>query len=325
MKKNMKKTVFISWSGEDTKLIGRILHEMLLKRFDKKGLLFFYSPEIPAGSIWVDSILTNLEKCCFGIICMSIHNVDSPWLNFEAGAISKTYYDRNKKKIPANSIYMFNIEKISQKKLKGPLSIFQVNNIEINQRVQELYEKINNLLNEEDKYTLEAINKMACEDSISFSKELNVKSNSELDIFISFPIKGTTDLDKKVEVLRRIVVNLQNRGFNILCSAIDSKIRDDDRVALDRINSIKKCKAYVIIHPEKTTMSFTLVECGIALALKKPTILLGKNNEDSFPKVLVDMASIGTQLEGIQELHSYVDEEDLLIKIDSFITKHITR
>lgn len=321
----MQKTVFISWSGEDTKLVAGVLHEILSERFDKKGLVFFYSPEIPTGSIWVNSILTNLEKCCFGIICMSIHNIDSPWLNFEAGAISKTYYDRNKQKIPANSIYTFNIEHINPKKLKGPLSIFQVNNKEINQRFQELYGKINHLLNEEDKYTLEAINKIACEDSKSFSNKLNKENNNELDIFISFPIKGTTDLDKKVEILRRIVNKLQNKGLNILCSAIDSKIRDDDRVALDRINSIKRCKAYIIIHPERTTMSFTLVECGIALALKKPTILLGKNNEDSFPKVLVDMANIGTQLESIQELHPYVDEEDLFVKIDTFITKYLTR
>lgn len=321
----MQKTVFISWSGEDTKLVAGFLHEILSERFYKKGLVFFYSPEIPTGSIWVNSILTNLERCCFGIICMSIHNIDSPWLNFEAGAISKTYYDRNKQKIPANSIYTFNIEHINPKKLKGPLSIFQVNNKEINQRFQELYGKINHLLNEEDKYTLEAINKIACEDSKSFSNKLNKENNNELDIFISFPIKGTTDLDKKVEILRRIVKKLQNKGLNILCSAIDSKIRDDDRVALDRINSIKRCKAYVIIHPERTTMSFTLVECGIALALKKPTILLGKNNEDSFPKVLVDMANIGTQLEGIQELHPYVDEEDLFVKIDTFITKYIIR
>ena len=44
---------------------------------------------IPAGTRWANEVAGELEASDFGIICVSRSNLDSPWLNFEAGALGK--------------------------------------------------------------------------------------------------------------------------------------------------------------------------------------------------------------------------------------------
>lgn len=45
--------------------------------------------DIPAGERWQNSVSVELEAANFGIVCVTPENLDSRWLNFEAGAISK--------------------------------------------------------------------------------------------------------------------------------------------------------------------------------------------------------------------------------------------
>ena len=46
--------------------------------------------DIDKGTRWANEIANELSESNFGIICIVPGNVDEPWLNFEAGAISKT-------------------------------------------------------------------------------------------------------------------------------------------------------------------------------------------------------------------------------------------
>ena len=47
------------------------------------------SPDIEKGKRWNGEISDRLEECQVGIICLTKENLGSPWLCFEAGALSK--------------------------------------------------------------------------------------------------------------------------------------------------------------------------------------------------------------------------------------------
>jgi hypothetical protein len=50
----------------------------------------FYSPEIEKGARWSSEVDEALEGTQFGIICLTPDNLNSVWIYYEAGALSKT-------------------------------------------------------------------------------------------------------------------------------------------------------------------------------------------------------------------------------------------
>lgn len=80
--------VFISWSGAKSKAVAAALHEWI------PGILNNAKPwmsdlDIEAGQDWNLRITGELTAAKFGIVCVTPENQERPWLNFEAGAISK--------------------------------------------------------------------------------------------------------------------------------------------------------------------------------------------------------------------------------------------
>jgi len=58
---------------------------------------YFSEKDIILGETSFKNISEELENCNFGLIFLTKNNIDSPWINFEAGALSKEY---NSKVIP---------------------------------------------------------------------------------------------------------------------------------------------------------------------------------------------------------------------------------
>lgn len=312
----MTKTVFLTWSGDESKLIAETLSSILSERFNEKKINFFYSSlAIRNGEIWINEIMKKLADCCFGVVCLSSTNSNSPWLNFETGAIIKGFCDSSK-------IFVFNSTNINPKNISGPLTMFQINNKSLNEKIEDLYQKINDTLDEYNKYTPEAIKLMAREDTNAYIEHINETTNEEIDLFISFPIKGLSNLEDELSLIEKIVCELENENIKVYCSAINRQKISEKKIGFERIDLINKCKAYVIIHPEKT-MSFTLVECGVALALNKPTLIVGKDSNEDFPNVLIKMSNVGASLGRIHTLNSYTNGEDLYEAIHYFVKKHI--
>jgi TIR domain len=52
---------------------------------------FLSSDDIQAGERWDDVLGKNLTSSDFGILCITSQSKDSPWMLFEAGALSGTY------------------------------------------------------------------------------------------------------------------------------------------------------------------------------------------------------------------------------------------
>jgi len=80
--------VFISWSGTQSKQIAEILKKWI-KNVIQSVEPFVSSEDINKGERWSNDIAKELEATNFGILCVTKDNFESPWLCFEAGALSK--------------------------------------------------------------------------------------------------------------------------------------------------------------------------------------------------------------------------------------------
>lgn len=80
--------VFISWSGELSRLVAELLDSWLKNTI--QGIETWISTEdIDKGSLSFLAISTELAESSVGIICLTSENLDAPWVLFEAGALAK--------------------------------------------------------------------------------------------------------------------------------------------------------------------------------------------------------------------------------------------
>jgi hypothetical protein len=128
-------TVFISWSGISSKEIAEILKDWLPNVIQKIEP-WLSTENIDKGSIWNTHILKELNKCFFGIICLTKENINAPWLLFEAGALSKS--------IDISRVCPF-LFRIKPTDITGPLAQFQSTIIEKGDKLK-LIKSINNAM-----------------------------------------------------------------------------------------------------------------------------------------------------------------------------------
>lgn len=108
--------VFLSWSGDLSHKIALELREWI--PFVIQSVEPYVSSEdIDKGSRWSIDIAKELEDSSFGILCVTTQNIDAPWLNFEAGALSKAFSTSNV------SPFLFGLKPSDLK--KSPLLQFQ--------------------------------------------------------------------------------------------------------------------------------------------------------------------------------------------------------
>jgi hypothetical protein len=84
--------VFISWSGERSKVIAEALHDWLPSVIQTVQT-WISDSDIQKGERWAARLAAELEQTKIGIICLTPDNLNSPWIIFEAGALSKTLVD----------------------------------------------------------------------------------------------------------------------------------------------------------------------------------------------------------------------------------------
>lgn len=80
--------VFLSWSGARSRAVANALREWLPLLFDNVRP-FMSESDIEAGQRGLHEIETELAGTTFGIIVVTPENQQRPWINFEAGALSK--------------------------------------------------------------------------------------------------------------------------------------------------------------------------------------------------------------------------------------------
>lgn len=108
-------SVFISWSGERSQSVAEKLRSWLPYVIESPSY-WLSSRDLQDGRRWATELAERLEVSHFGILVVTPENSSSPWLLFEAGALSKG--------IQAGRVlpYLVAIKKAA---LEGPLSQFQ--------------------------------------------------------------------------------------------------------------------------------------------------------------------------------------------------------
>lgn len=81
--------VFISWSGSKSQEVAKILKQWIPCVIQSVEP-YFSSADIDKGARWSTDIAKELQDASFGILCVTKDNLSSSWLNFEAGALSKS-------------------------------------------------------------------------------------------------------------------------------------------------------------------------------------------------------------------------------------------
>ena len=81
--------VFLSWSGERSRAIAEALREWIPNVIQAIEP-WMSAEDVDKGLRWSSEIAVQLEGTRFGIICLTPDNLESPWILFEAGALSKT-------------------------------------------------------------------------------------------------------------------------------------------------------------------------------------------------------------------------------------------
>src|SRR2546429_1372898 len=81
--------VFISWSGERSLAIATAMRDWL-PRVIQLIQPWMSESDADKGIRWEQRIGLELEQTSCGVFCLTPENLDSRWINFEAGAIAKT-------------------------------------------------------------------------------------------------------------------------------------------------------------------------------------------------------------------------------------------
>src|SRR5690349_19245536 len=88
-KPRISKQVFISWSGKRSLAVAESLCVFIPRVLPELKDRLFVSTGIEKGSRWSDEIARHLEDADAGILCLTAEGLTSPWLHFEAGALTK--------------------------------------------------------------------------------------------------------------------------------------------------------------------------------------------------------------------------------------------
>ena len=81
--------ISLSWSGEISNKVAMTFRNWLPSVIQSINP-YVSSEDIDKGARWSTDIAKELEDSTFGILCVTKDNMNAPWLNFEAGALSKT-------------------------------------------------------------------------------------------------------------------------------------------------------------------------------------------------------------------------------------------
>lgn len=107
--------VFVSWSGKQAQQAAQAMCSLLEETFASNVRTWFSDTDIAKGTRWNVELAKALDRCAFGVICVTRANRTSPWLLFEAGAIAKTL---------DGQVFPFLLD-LHQAELTGPLAQFQ--------------------------------------------------------------------------------------------------------------------------------------------------------------------------------------------------------
>ena len=129
-KSRSTRQVFISWSGKRSLAVAESLCEFIPRIIPELEDRLFVSTGIEKGARWSDEIARHLEEADAGILCLTAEGLNSPWLHFEAGALTKGLDSTRVRRgepggANSNSRIFTYLHGIAPTAFSGPLSQYQ--------------------------------------------------------------------------------------------------------------------------------------------------------------------------------------------------------
>lgn len=187
--------IFISWSGEHSKVIATNVYEFLKENIQATDP-WISTDDIGKGQNWMNDLMLGLESSHMGIFCLTDSNLNSKWMLFEAGLVAAV----SKRKI--NTI-LYNIK---PENISPPLSLFNHTTFE-KEDFRKLLLQINQLSKEfsENKLTDKTLDKIIDKNWDDFEKKIS----NEILTKKSTNKENRSDSDK-IDELINISRNLQS-------------------------------------------------------------------------------------------------------------------
>lgn len=109
-----KTKVFLTWSGQRSNAVATALRKWLPRVIQSLDP-WMSETDMDKGTQWSSEISVQLRQSKIGIICLTPENLGEPWINFEAGALSKL----------EGSIVCTFLYDLAMKSIQYPLAQFQ--------------------------------------------------------------------------------------------------------------------------------------------------------------------------------------------------------
>jgi len=286
-----QKKIFISWSGNISKKVSLKLKKMFEKElFANTGLSCFVSDvDIKSGTLWSIEVKSKLKECSYGILCVTIDNINSSWINFELGAL----VNRNISVVPM--LINCNVSDLG----KSPLNMEQCLNVKEKEKfinmIIEIDRKfklgqnvdkdkfIQKIETTYKKFMIAIKNIIKNNTSIKFSSDYifprSVKVIVKNSIYIGTTIANLNE--NEFNELREIVNGLNKdfirMGFKFIYSPISQikaygEFDGKNKAIFDNFSKLKQSECIIIIFP-KNISSSVLVEIGYGISLSKKMVI----------------------------------------------------
>lgn len=191
--------LFLSWSGERSKKLALIFNEWVLNVLPTLDI-YISLKQIKPGERWIDNIGRGLQNNYTGIFFLVRENISSPWINFEAGAISKNV--ENSRVIPL-------LHNLTPEEISSPLTQFQAMSID-KESIYNVIETINDSINDSRRINNEQLRKIFEKWYPDFQTKYNKFNDENPDptSAVSDANSGILDENGQIEEILKIVRRL---------------------------------------------------------------------------------------------------------------------
>ncbi len=198
--------VFISWSGEVAKEIAKDLRWLLPHLFDLVEP-WMSDRDIAPGSRGLETVGRTLDETGFGLIVTTRANQHAPWLNYEAGALSKRFEEESEP--PVIPIL---VDLDGPAELDGPLAQFQAKRLSERAEMEDVVSHIADALGVDPQVAITRLNYVWDE----FEQRVTgaVESHSSLTAGADLVEKRDTDdmIEETLEIVRGLAAMADRRS-----------------------------------------------------------------------------------------------------------------
>ncbi|MCM1296096.1 MAG: hypothetical protein NC311_11190 [Muribaculaceae bacterium] len=323
--KEPKTTIFLSWSGPQSKELAIILKDFLCKVFDFQINSIFLSTRDINGNLggWFETIRIKASESVIFLPCITQENATAPWLHFETGIGSYISQEKMVHNLIIPILFNLKIKDLNPrwrmfthheitdseegfhmmlKKIVFQIDAFLYKNSHNLLEHQITYNPLNYRSSEDPR-----INKLCGDEIKNTSEKLEIISRkySSHDYFISRPMKAVSI--KQSKLLSKIIRELENNlSANINYAGKESDFGEN--ISAYRIGTIRRCNVFILIYPKTdynpVPASSCLIELGAAIAEHKRIILIVEKNALK-PGFFEDLK------ESIAEYYEYTNNKSL--------------